>query len=213
MSRVTGGHGRALRLYSLGCALIAAAGCATVSTRAPAPPLLSADAIVVLGNRPPVDASGEVRPELRARVEAAVALWRRGLAPRLLMSGGRAPSGHIEAKVMRDLAIRLGVPPSVISVESQSSDTIENARLSMAILCRDEAPPCYPAVIVVTSPYHLRRAGYLFDCAGARVQLAASSFPTQLGHRLREATVRLYYGIVDECRQARSGVRNTTSVP
>jgi len=77
----------------------------------PAPrPLRRADVIVVLGNRPPVDAEGNVMSETRRRVEAGVALYDAGLATELLMTGGPAPHDRIEAEVMRDLAIELGVP-------------------------------------------------------------------------------------------------------
>ena len=186
-----------LLLGSLGS--LGSLGCASLPQPAP---LRQADAIVVLGNRPPVDEQGRVRPETRARVEAGVRAYRQGLAPVLLMTGGPAPSGAVEAEVMRALAIELGVPAEAILTEPRSSDTIDNARFSMALLCEGEAEPCIPAVIVVTSPYHLERAGRLFECAGARVQLAPAEVPTTTAHRLREGSVRLYYGLIDECRRA-----------
>ena len=166
--------------------------------------LRSADAIVVLGNRPPTDAEGNVMPETRRRVTRGVALYRAGLADALLMTGGPAPHDRIEAEVMRDLAIELGVPASAIRLEKRSTDTIENARHSMALLC-DEAP-CYPSVIVVSSPYHLERARRLFECAGFRVQTAETEVPEgPYGRRFSfsEMMVRFAYAFIDECARAR----------
>lgn len=171
-----------------------------------------ADAIVVLGNRPPVDAEGKVRPELRRRIEAGVQLFEAGLAPRIVMTGGPAPSGHIEAEVMRDLAIELGVPRDAILVEGRSRDTIENAGFTLRLLCGND-PNCVPSVIVVSTRYHLARAKRLFECAGARVQIAASALPEDEPNYAKrlgfsERFVRLYYGFIRPCdrvRRARSG--------
>ncbi|HEY6880006.1 MAG TPA: ElyC/SanA/YdcF family protein, partial [Polyangiales bacterium] len=58
-----------------------------------------ADAILVLGHRPPLRA-GVIENELRARVEHGAALYREGRAPLLVMSGGESTPGVIEADVM-----------------------------------------------------------------------------------------------------------------
>lgn len=173
-----------------------------------------ADAIVVLGNRPPVDDRGEVRPELRRRVEAGVRLFHDGLAPRLVMTGGPAPSGHVEAEVMRDLAIELGVPREAILVEGRSRDTIENAGLTLRLLCGED-DSCVPSLIVVSTRYHLARARRLFECAGAQVQIAASALPEDEPNYAKrlgfsERFVRLYYGFIRPCdrvQRARAGGR------
>ncbi len=173
--------------------------------------LRPADAIVVLGNRPPVDAEGRVRAELRRRVERGVQLYQQRRAPVLVMTGGSAPEGQVEAEVMRDLALRLGVPPGDIRLESSSRDTIENAGYTLALLCGDD-PHCVPDLIVVSARYHLARAERLFECAGARVQLAAAplpheSDPDHVHYERRfaagERVVRLYYGFIDPCERAR----------
>ncbi|MBO6934472.1 MAG: YdcF family protein [Deltaproteobacteria bacterium] len=185
------------------CVLVAlVSGCATVP---PPHGLGPADAIVVLGNRPPVEPDGSVRFETRKRVEAGVRVYRRGLAPILLMAGGPAPSGHVEAEVMRDLAIELGVPASAIRIEPRSTDTIENARFSVALLCEGQEEPCTPHVIVVTSPYHLRRAEHLFECAGARVQTEAAEVPARAGRVFSESFIRVMYGFTRECHRAADG--------
>lgn len=175
-------------------------------TRTHAPPA-DADAIVVLGNRPPVDERGQVRPELRRRVETGVRLWREGRAPLLVMTGGLAPSGHVEAEVMRELAVSLGVPREAIRVEGRSQDTIENAGFTLALLCGDRAT-CEPHLLVVSSPFHLPRAEELFACAGARVALAPTPLPDDEPEYVErfvrsEGFVRFAYAFVDPCARVR----------
>ncbi len=129
-------------------------GCGPIAV-APQPPLEVADAIVVLGNRPPVDRDGNVQPETRRRVATGVGLWFRGLAPVIVMTGGPAPFGVVEADVMRDAAVRLGVPPERVLTERASTDTIGNARGTVSMLCRQglqRAGACRPSVIIVSSP-------------------------------------------------------------
>jgi len=187
---------------------VAASSCASIwHPRAVASPR-RADAIVVLGNRPPVTSDGHVAPETASRVRRGVTLWRRRVAPVIVMTGGRAPSGHVEADVMRDLAMTLGVPERAIERERASEDTIDNARGTVALLCRGRPRPCHPRLVVVTSPYHLARAGELFACAGADVQLASADVPYTTGAVVREHLVRIYYALfIDACDRARGRAR------
>lgn len=199
-----------VRELGVGAVLLVACVAGLSCTRGAVPTqqrLRRADVIVVLGNRPPTDADGHVMPETRRRVTAGVELFHAGLAEGMVMAGGPAPHDRVEAEVMRDLAVELGVPASVIRMEGRSRDTIENARNTLELLC-DGVAPCYPSIILVSSPYHLRRARYLFECAGARVQTAASEDPGgAYGRRfvLSERMVSFAYGFVDECRDADPG--------
>jgi uncharacterized SAM-binding protein YcdF (DUF218 family) len=170
------------------------------------PRLERADAIVVLGNRPPVDDEGRVMPETERRIRHGVALFHADAAPVLIVTGGADARGIVEADVMAQIARELGVPRAAIVRERRARDTVENARYSVA-LCprRDRSRPC--RVIVVSSPYHLRRATRLFECAGARVQWSATELPDDLGYRASFAAleygVRLSYIFDDACARAR----------
>jgi uncharacterized SAM-binding protein YcdF (DUF218 family) len=167
--------------------------------------LRRADAIVVLGNRPPRDAQGAVAPETARRVRRGVELFEAGLAPILVVTGGAAPGGGTEAEVMAGLARELGVPDASIVREPRARDTAENAGHTIALLCRDRRP-CTPSVIVVSSPYHLRRAVRLFECAGARAQAAPAELPDDLGYQAGfsalEYGVRVAYVFDDACARA-----------
>ena len=186
--------------------LMTAPACAPAFVSAPLA-LEPAAAIVVLGNRPPTDPDGRVMPETDRRVRAGAALWRRGLAPTLLVTGGPAPHGQVEAHVMRDLAVQLGVAADAILLEPTARDTIDNARESVRLLCAATPAPCRPRVILVSSPYHLERATALFTCAGADVQPAPAPIPASPAYRMaatwHEHVVRLAYAFSDPCAAAR----------
>ena len=68
----------------------------------------ASDAIVVLGAAQYV---GRPSPVLRARLDHALDLWHRGLAPRLIVTGGMGVGDTTsEAAVSRNYALRHGVP-------------------------------------------------------------------------------------------------------
>ena len=169
-------------------------------------PLSNADAIVVLGNRPPRTEGGEVAPETARRVRRAVELFGQGLAPILVVTGGPAPGGGTEAEVMGAYARELGVPSHAVIEERRARDSADNARLVIELLCRDRSE-CRPRVIVVSSPYHLRRARRLFECAGAVPQVAATEIPDdavyQASFAAYEYGVRISYIFDDACARAR----------
>ncbi len=126
------------------------------------------------------------------------------------MTGGPAPRGDVEAEVMRDLAVDLGVPADAIRIETKSRNTIENARFTKQLLSAEASPGRRSQVILVTSPYHLGRARRLFECAGFEVRPAAAAAPPSLRHRIGftayEVMAAVYYAFIDECAQARGGV-------
>lgn len=174
----------------------------------PWPPPTPAEAIVVLGNRPPVDAEGNLRPETERRLSRGVALHREGLAPLLVFSGGPYEGGGTEAGRMAERAIEMGVNPESILTERRSTDTAENARETVNLLCPSGSPPCAPSLIVVSSEYHIDRAAELFRCAGATVQSAPVTLNLRPADRFiidtREMIVRFSYLFYDPCRRARA---------
>jgi uncharacterized SAM-binding protein YcdF (DUF218 family) len=85
-----------------------------------------ADAIVVLGA---AQYDGRPSPVLRARLEHALELYRAGLAPLLVVTGGKAEGDRTtEAAAARRFAIDAGVPEDAILVEDQGRTTIESLR-------------------------------------------------------------------------------------
>lgn len=122
-----------------------------------------ADAIVVLGA--PVRADGSLTDVVEERVQAGVALWRKGLAPLLCMTGGRGPgvvAEVSEAEAMARRARELGVPDAALLLEDASRNTSTNARNINRLLGSGRTA----RVIVVTQPFHSRRSVLWFRRMG-----------------------------------------------
>lgn len=118
-----------------------------------------ADAIVILGA--PLTLGGHPTVILEERVRAGVALWQRGGAPILCVTGG-GPPGRVEADVMAERALALGVSASALRVERRARNTEENARFTAALLAEEQCR----IVWIVSQPFHLARAQYLFRRCG-----------------------------------------------
>ena len=83
----------------------------------------------------------------------AAELYRKGLAPKIIMSGcGR------EAARMAKRAVHAGVEEKDIVIEPAAESTYENALFSRQIVLRED----FKSAIVVTSPYHMRRSKLVF---------------------------------------------------
>jgi uncharacterized SAM-binding protein YcdF (DUF218 family) len=114
-----------------------------------------AAAIVVLGAAQYV---GRPSPVLRARLDHAIELWRSGLAPRLIVTGGRGEGDTTsEAAVSRRYALRRGVPDSAIVLESTGRTTRESLRGVAAIMNSQPRRD----VILVSDPFHMLRLAIL----------------------------------------------------
>jgi uncharacterized SAM-binding protein YcdF (DUF218 family) len=101
------------------------------------------DAIVVLGSM--ADSDGNPKPEMLARVTEGVREYERGMAPRLIMTGGSKRKRFVDAQVMARTA--------------EARDTIENACYSERMMKAHG----WRSAEVVSSAYHLPRAGMIFD--------------------------------------------------
>jgi uncharacterized SAM-binding protein YcdF (DUF218 family) len=99
---------------------------------------------------------------MTARAQKAAQLYLQGEANKILFSGGFNSRKDIsEARFMSELAMKAGVPSKDIILEEQSTRTLENADLSKGIIDREG----FSSLIVVTSPWHIRRAKFLFEKA------------------------------------------------
>ncbi|MGH2404330.1 MAG: YdcF family protein, partial [bacterium] len=114
-------------------------------------PLGPADAVIAISG----DGTGE-------RAATAAALVQEGYAPWLILSG--SSTGHAQGGATAEMlrhALQVGVPRERIIVEDQSESTFDNARNTLRIM---QAQGMRRA-IVVTSPYHTRRAARIFRAA------------------------------------------------
>jgi uncharacterized SAM-binding protein YcdF (DUF218 family) len=83
----------------------------------------------------------------------------RGVAPRLILTGGAAHNRFVEARVMARAAEAQGIPESAILEEGEAKDTIQNACYSARIM---KAHGWHSAE-VVSAAFHLPRAGMIFS--------------------------------------------------
>ena len=110
----------------------------------------AAELIVVPGNL--VGSDGRPSPRLRARLDAALAAWRLGVAPRILVSGGVEPGGRDEAAAMARYLTANGVPARAVLQDSNGRDTFETARHAATLLGGRGS------VLVATQWFHIPRA-------------------------------------------------------
>jgi uncharacterized SAM-binding protein YcdF (DUF218 family) len=114
------------------------------------------DAIIVLGN--PADSYGNPTPVQLARVTEGVREYERGVAPRLIFTGGAVLNRSVEARVMARSALAAGIPASAIFVEPEARNTMENACYAVRIMKAHD----WQSAEVVSSASHLPRAGMIF---------------------------------------------------
>jgi len=94
----------------------------------------------------------------RERAERAAELYKAGWAPRILITGGdKREAGICEAELQKSWCVEMGVPAEQISVECQSTNTLENVRMSVAEVEKQVGWANIANVILVTAPHHLRR--------------------------------------------------------
>lgn len=114
-----------------------------------------AGAIVVLGAAQYV---GRPSPVLKARLDHAVTLWRRQLAPTLIVTGGRGTGDTTsEAAVSQRYVVQRGVPLSAILLETEGRTTSE----SMAGVAALMGSRNRRDVILVSDPFHMLRLSIL----------------------------------------------------
>jgi uncharacterized SAM-binding protein YcdF (DUF218 family) len=129
----------------------------------------TSDAIVVLGA---AQYWGKPSPVLRARLDHAVGLWRRRLAPRLVLTGGVGVGDTTsEAAVSRKYVIGEGIPDSAILLETSGRTTRESLR-SVAAMLQSRGQR---RVILVSDPFHMLR----LDILARRFGLAPYTSPTR----------------------------------
>jgi uncharacterized SAM-binding protein YcdF (DUF218 family) len=110
-----------------------------------------ADAVVVLGAAQYV---GRPSPVLKARLDHAIELYGKGLAPLLIVTGGIGVGDTTsEGAVSRTYALRHGVPDSAILVENEGRTTRESLAAVADMMHRRDID----RAILVSDPFHMLR--------------------------------------------------------
>ncbi len=123
-----------------------------------------ADAIAVFGA---AEYSGRPSPVYHARLDHAVSLYRKQIAPLIVTLGGGSDkdSGKTEGGVGRDYLLANGVPFNDIIAETHSVDTRQQA-IRLAAIAREHR---LAHIVVVSDGTHLFRIRKLCEDAGLEV--------------------------------------------
>ena len=153
----------ALTLAFAGWALVIAA--VWWSSRQDAAALVTAplaDAIVVLGA---AQYAGRPSPVLQARLDHALALFERDLAPYVVLTGGRGDGDtQSEAGAGRRYLTKRGVPDSMILSEDEGRTTFTSMRNAAEQLRTVDGHD----VLLVSDPFHMLRLSLLARLNGLR---------------------------------------------
>jgi uncharacterized SAM-binding protein YcdF (DUF218 family) len=115
------------------------------------------DVLIVLGA--PADADGNPSPHELARVTEAVHEYERGVAPRIIFTGGAVANHFVEAQVMARTAEAQGIPASAVLEDPAARDTMENTCNALGIM-RSHG---WESAEVISSASHLPRTGLILS--------------------------------------------------
>jgi len=156
-----------------------------------------ADAIIVFGGG--VGETGSPGKSTIERARYAVELYKKGYASNIVFSSGYAYI-YNDAENMKLIAVSMGVPEKNIILEEKANSTYENVIFSKNILEKNN----WKRVLLVSSPYNMRRAQMVFNknCKGINVIYSpvplAQFYDRDTGVRLEQikAVIHEYSGIV-----------------
>lgn len=131
------------------------------------------EAIVVMGA---AQYDGSPSPQLAARLDHAVLLWKAMVAPKIVVTGGNQPGDRFtEASASRDYLVERGVPAIAIFEEASSRSTweaFENIRR-----LNDDAKfgERLSSIVVVTDPFHSLRSRLIAEENGFDATTSATT--------------------------------------
>jgi uncharacterized SAM-binding protein YcdF (DUF218 family) len=122
-----------------------------------------ADAIIVLGA---AEYRGKPSPVLEARLNHALFLYLKQMAPRIITTGGAGGDPvFTEGSVGRAYLSEHGVPPEAIVVEREAGSTAQSVAAVVEIMRRMNLK----SAIVVSDGYHIFRVKKMLESSGLQV--------------------------------------------
>lgn len=119
-----------------------------------------ADVIVVLGA---AEYNGRPSPVFRARLDHALQLYQRGLAPLIMTTGGAGGDPvYTEGQVGRDYLVRRGIPAEHIVVEEAGGSTVHSIVAVSEIMRRMSLR----SAVLVSDGYHIFRSKRILEFEG-----------------------------------------------
>ena len=144
----------------------------------PQPDLPQAEAIVILGGATRNNEPPRILPDMSDRGDRLLygaKLYKDGLAPKIVLTGGRIEwfgGDSSEAESMATILELMGIPRSAMILESKSLNTHENAVFTKEILKREDID----RVLLVTSAAHMPRSLAIFRKQGINAIAAPADF-------------------------------------
>jgi uncharacterized SAM-binding protein YcdF (DUF218 family) len=127
------------------------------------------DAIVVMGV---AQYDGRPSPQLQARLDHVLTLWKAGVAKLVVTTGGNQPGDRFtEARASADYLVAGGIPESAISMEDIGATTLQSLQGVAEILHSRGLS----SIEIVTDPYHALRSRLIAQDLG----LTAYVSPTE----------------------------------
>jgi uncharacterized SAM-binding protein YcdF (DUF218 family) len=111
----------------------------------------------------PVDLCFVLGSPTASSMQPAIDLYRRGLTPRILVSGygpalDEGPSQRPECELYKEFAVANGVPETAILLERRATNTLENFIFSRQVIEDELGWAGIRTVAIAGKPFHMRRA-------------------------------------------------------
>ena len=136
------------------------------------------DCIIVLGCL--VKSNGSPSDMLSDRLERGIDLYKKGAAPKIIMSGDHGRADYDEVNAMKQIAVDAGIPSSDVFMDHAGFSTYESMYRAKEIFEADK-------IIIVTQEYHLYRALYIAEKLGIEAYGVNADYRTYWGQSKRDA--------------------------
>ena len=115
-----------------------------------------ADLAVVLGNK--VELDGTPSPQLKARLDHTVDLYRKGYFKWILVSGAHGKEGYDEPRVMKKYLAAQGIPSDAIFEDNEGYNTWATAKNTASFLQQHHLT----SVLIISQYFHMPRCRLAF---------------------------------------------------
>lgn len=130
--------------------------------------------------------NGKPTPMLRDRLLTGIALYEKGAAEKIIMSGDHGSSDYDEVNTMRRFAVEKGVPEEDIFMDHAGFSTYDSVYRAKKVFEADN-------IIIVSQKYHLYRALYISERLGVKaygVSASLNKYGGQIKRDVREIVAR-----------------------
>jgi len=133
------------------------------------------DAIVVMGV---AQYDGRPSPQLQARLDHVLTLWKEGVAKLVVTTGGNQPGDRFtEARASADYLVAGGIPESAISMEDIGATTLQSLQGVAEILHSRGLS----SIEIVTDPYHALRSRLIAQDLGLTAYVSPTEHSAVIG--------------------------------